>query len=48
MDGPAENDASHQTVNHKQGRQSVFAEDGPVDTTWDAQIDSFWRWLVRW
>src|SRR5450631_3282876 len=31
----------------KKGKKSVFAEDGPVDTTWDAQIESFWRALVR-
>src|SRR5476649_2316026 len=31
----------------KKEKKSVFAEDGPVDTTWDAQIESFWRALVR-
>jgi len=27
--------------------KSVFAEDGPVDTTWDAQMESFWHAVVR-
>jgi hypothetical protein len=31
----------------KKARKSVFAEDGPVDTAWDAQLESFWRALVR-
>jgi uncharacterized membrane protein YhiD involved in acid resistance len=28
-------------------KKSVFAEDGPVDTAWDAQFDSFKHALVR-
>ena len=28
-------------------RKPVFAEDGPVDTAWDAQLDSLWHALVR-
>ena len=27
--------------------KSVFAEDGPVDTTWAAQMESFWHAVVR-
>jgi len=27
--------------------KSLFAEDGPVDTAWAAQIESFWHVLVR-
>jgi hypothetical protein len=27
--------------------KSVFAEDGPVDTTWAAQVESFWHAVVR-
>jgi hypothetical protein len=31
----------------KKVRKSVFAEDGPVDTTWDAQVESLWHALAR-
>lgn len=27
--------------------KSVFAEDGPVDTTWAAQMESFWHAVIR-
>jgi uncharacterized membrane protein YhiD involved in acid resistance len=27
--------------------KSIFAEDGPVDTTWTAQVESFWHAVVR-
>ena len=27
--------------------KSVFAENGPVDTTWDAQLESLWHALAR-
>jgi len=27
--------------------KSVFSEDGPVDTAWDAQVDTFWHALAR-
>jgi uncharacterized membrane protein YhiD involved in acid resistance len=36
-----------QTLAGTKVQKSVFAEDGPVDTTWDAQVESFWRALVR-
>ena len=32
---------------HRKATKSVFAEDGPVDTTWDAQFESLWHALVR-
>jgi hypothetical protein len=28
-------------------KPSIFPEDGPVDTTWDAQLDSLWHALAR-
>jgi len=28
-------------------KKSIFSEEGPVDTTWDAQFESFWHALVR-
>jgi hypothetical protein len=31
----------------EKGAKSVFSEEGPVDTTWDAQFDSFQHALVR-
>ena len=31
----------------KKARKSVFAEDGPVETSWDAQLESLGRALVR-
>ncbi len=31
----------------KKVKKSVFAEDGPVDTTWDAQFESLWHALAR-
>jgi hypothetical protein len=31
----------------KKAQKSVFAEDGPVDTTWTAQFDSFKHALIR-
>ena len=31
----------------KKSPQSVFSEDGPVDTTWDAQLDSLWHAAAR-
>jgi len=31
----------------KKAQKSVFAEDGPVDTTWNAQFDSFKHALIR-
>jgi uncharacterized membrane protein YhiD involved in acid resistance len=27
--------------------KSIFAEDGPVDTTWTAQVESFWHAVIR-
>jgi hypothetical protein len=36
-----------QSASDSQVKKSVFAEDGPVDTTWDAQLESFWHALVR-
>ena len=31
----------------KKVKKSVFAEEGPVDTAWDAQVESLWRALIR-
>jgi MgtC family len=31
----------------KQSPKSVFSEDGPVDTAWDAQLDSLWHAAAR-
>jgi len=28
-------------------KKSIFSEEGPVDTTWDAQFESLWHALVR-
>lgn len=31
----------------KKSAKSVFSEDGPVDTAWDAQLDSLWHAAAR-
>ena len=31
----------------KKSAKSVFSEDGPVDTAWDAQVDSLWHAAAR-
>jgi MgtC family len=43
----AANDTSQLTADGKKPPKSLFAEDGPVDTTWDAQVDSLLHALVR-
>jgi tetrahydromethanopterin S-methyltransferase subunit F len=43
---PAANDASAPIGDGKKSK-SIFAEDGPVDTTWTAQVESFWHAVVR-
>ncbi len=39
--------ASDSKSDGKKAKKSVFAEDGPVDTAWDAQFESFRHALVR-
>jgi hypothetical protein len=43
---PAANDATAPTGDGKKTK-SIFAEDGPVDTTWAAQVESLWHAAVR-
>jgi MgtC family len=43
---PAANEAAAPIGDGKKSK-SIFAEDGPVDTTWAAQVESFWHAMVR-
>jgi hypothetical protein len=40
-------DDGQSTPGGKKAKKSLFAEDGPVDTTWDAQFESLWHALAR-
>jgi hypothetical protein len=44
---PAVSEGGQSGSQVKQTRKSPFSEDGPVDTAWDAQVESFWRALIR-
>lgn len=44
---PEGSDASQPTTDSRTAKRSIFAEDGPVDTAWDAQLESFWHAVVR-
>jgi uncharacterized membrane protein YhiD involved in acid resistance len=41
------NDAGQESAETKKPKKSLFPEDGPVDTTWEAQVESFEHALVR-
>jgi hypothetical protein len=43
---PATSDEKATAADGKKTK-SIFNEDGPVDTTWTAQVDSFWNAVVR-
>ena len=43
---PAPDDPSAPIVDARKTKP-VFAEDGPVDTTWSAQVEAFWRAVIR-
>jgi hypothetical protein len=46
-DAPALAEAAASQETPAKARKSVFAEEGPVDTSWDAQLDSVRHALVR-
>ena len=45
--GPTESEPGQSAADGKKVGKSVFAEDGPVDTTWDAQVESLRHALAR-
>src|SRR5947208_3431829 len=44
---PAPTDTTPPVDDSRKTKKSIFAEDGPVDTTWAAQVESFWHAAVR-
>jgi MgtC family/Domain of unknown function (DUF4956) len=45
--GTAASKESQPAADGKKASKSVFAEDGPVDTSWDSQFESLWHALAR-